>query len=337
MAHDDPLPPRDNSRHDASPALDTGAASLAPPPPAGPGATASARTRVEPEPPRSGPSGVGTVLLSCLLALACGMAGAFGFLRYGDQILPGILPARTIATSFTVQPASNESPSTTPAPASPDAQGVESRVDDLVKRVDQINERLNSIQDPSPELAAIQARIYELATKADDEADSTSKGVKQLDDRIADLDKLLKALRNELLVLQAAPNVQAPQARPSGSETVRHTATRPRVADVNLEDEAFGQAVALYKQGKYRDALERFRQLEQTDPNDARVWYFAALSNGFATGKWDGRTADLVEKGIESERAGTPDSSVIDAAFRDLTPATGKDWLAAYRKGARHR
>ena len=228
-------------------------------------------------------------------------------------------------------------PSTASAPANPDVKEVESQVDDLAKRVDQINERLNSIHNPSPELAAIQARIYELATKADDEADSTSKGVKQLDDRVAGLDKSLKALRNEVLMLQTTSNNRASHASSLGSETVWRSSTRPRPEDVNIEDGAFRQAVALCKQGKYRDALELFRRLEQTNPHDARVWYFAALSNGFATGKWDGKTAELVQKGIEREKAGSPGSAEIDAAFRDLTPATGKDWLAAYRKGARHR
>lgn len=50
----------------------------------------------------------------------------------------------------------------------------------------------------------------------------------------------------------------------------------------------------------------------------------------------DGKTAELVQTGIEREKAGTPSSSEIDAGFRDLTPATGKDWLAAYRQSARH-
>ena len=50
----------------------------------------------------------------------------------------------------------------------------------------------------------------------------------------------------------------------------------------------------------------------------------------------DGKTAELVQTGIEREKAGTPSSSEIDAAVRDLTAATGKDWLAAYRQSARH-
>jgi hypothetical protein len=41
-----------------------------------------------------------------------------------------------------------------------------------------------------------------------------------------------------------------------------------------------------------------------------------------------------VKKGIERERAGTPPADQIDAAFSILTPDTGKDWLATYRKRA---
>ena len=40
---------------------------------------------------------------------------------------------------------------------------------------------------------------------------------------------------------------------------------------------------------------------------------------------------ELVEKGVERERAGRLDSAKIDAAFKDFTSAAGKDWLTAFR------
>jgi hypothetical protein len=84
--------------------------------------------------------------------------------------------------------------------------------------------------------------------------------------------------------------------------------------------------------GQYKDSREFFRRLESETPDDARVWYYSALANGFATGQWDSPgTRQLVEKGIAREGAGTPDRSTIDAEFKDLTSATGKDWLSAYR------
>jgi len=73
--------------------------------------------------------------------------------------------------------------------------------------------------------------------------------------------------------------------------------------------------------------------MELTDPDDARVWYYAALAHGFATKQWNEDGAGrLVEKGIERERAGTPPKPVIDETFKGLTSATGKDWLAGYRQ-----
>ena len=94
-------------------------------------------------------------------------------------------------------------------------------------------------------------------------------------------------------------------------------------------------AVKLFKANKFKEAEDQFLKMTEANPNDARVWYFAALSNGLATGKWDGKTAELVQKGIEREKAGSPKPAEIDTAFRDLTTATGKDWLAGYRKYAR--
>ena len=64
------------------------------------------------------------------------------------------------------------------------------------------------------------------------------------------------------------------------------------------------------------------------------VWYYAALSRGLATRDWKGETERLVTQGIEREKAGKPDKAKIDAAFEDLTPETGKDWLAFYRRRA---
>ena len=74
--------------------------------------------------------------------------------------------------------------------------------------------------------------------------------------------------------------------------------------------------------------------MTQDLPDDARVWYFTALANGLATKQWTGETEELVARGVEREKAGTPPAADIDAAFSDLTRANGKDWLAYYRRRA---
>jgi len=106
--------------------------------------------------------------------------------------------------------------------------------------------------------------------------------------------------------------------------------------DTHVDDAKLSQGIELFKQGKYNDAYAYFEKLKQTHPDDARVWYYAALSSGISTRKWveDSEARRLVLKGVEREKAGTPPAPEIDAAFRDLTKMTGKEWLEYYRKDA---
>ena len=92
--------------------------------------------------------------------------------------------------------------------------------------------------------------------------------------------------------------------------------------------------VDLFKAGQYATARDVFAQLRESETADARVWYYSALANGFATGKWDGETERLAFQGVEHERAGVPKAADIDAEFADLPPTRGKNWLDFYRKRA---
>ena len=94
------------------------------------------------------------------------------------------------------------------------------------------------------------------------------------------------------------------------------------------------QAVELFKAGKYKEASDVFKTVENNDPKDARVWYYAAMSRGLSTADWKGNTETLVKKGIEREKAGTPKVEEIDSEFAKL-PATVKPWLDYYRKTAK--
>jgi len=75
--------------------------------------------------------------------------------------------------------------------------------------------------------------------------------------------------------------------------------------------------------------------LLQTQPEDARVWYYAALSYGLATRDWGRATEMMVEEGVSREKAGRPPKPEIDAALTGLTKETGKEWLDFYRQRAR--
>ena len=94
---------------------------------------------------------------------------------------------------------------------------------------------------------------------------------------------------------------------------------------------------ALYPYKPDLCAASQFSDNEDAYAGNTGTSAACALASGVVArlrGKWDGKTAELVQKGIEREKAGTPGAAEIDATFRDLTTATGKDWLTTYRKSA---
>jgi hypothetical protein len=93
--------------------------------------------------------------------------------------------------------------------------------------------------------------------------------------------------------------------------------------------------VKLFQAGRYQEAYKTFKDLLEARPEDARVWYLAALAHGLATGEWRGETERLVEQGVAREKAGTPQKPLIDSALDGLTRETGKEWLEFYRRRAR--
>src|SRR5205807_1199574 len=60
------------------------------------------------------------------------------------------------------------------------------------------------------------------------------------------------------------------------------------------DEGAIDRGIALFKAGQFREASDAFRRLTGTDPDDARVWYYAALSHGIATNQWVGEAVRLV-------------------------------------------
>jgi hypothetical protein len=93
-------------------------------------------------------------------------------------------------------------------------------------------------------------------------------------------------------------------------------------------------AIEQFDKKQYQQAYDSFMNVARSKPEDARVWYYAALARGFSTGEWKGETEQLVERGVEREKADTPPKAEIDEAFRGLTHETGKEWLGFYRRRA---
>jgi hypothetical protein len=212
-----------------------------------------------------------------------------------------------------------------------------------------------------PDLGPLRQRV-ESVTKTVEEITPLAKHVATLGGRLDSLDTSVKGLQNRVNSLQMAeeqpqklreheaaaatgespvPNASAPAPAPvapasRASDAEKRDPARPVVEDVEspAENAALAQGADLFKQGKFQEAFEAFSKLQATNPNDARVWYYSALSRGFATKDWQDETRKLVLKGVELEKAGTPPSAEIDKMFGDLTASTGSGWLKFYRDTA---
>jgi len=196
---------------------------------------------------------------------------------------------------------------------------------DLTAQVKSLNDRLNDVIQTVSQLPAQFDSINQKLTTVSKIEDSNPApkviGItKQVE--VDELNRGLDALRAEVAAIQRSSQGSTGSAKPDNP-----------IGDAP----ALEQAISLYKAKKYPEARGAFMKLQETAPNDARVWYFSALSNGFASNEWRGDTERMVNTGLDNEKAGQPQSAVIDSAVASLTTATGKDWLAGYRKriGAR--
>jgi tetratricopeptide (TPR) repeat protein len=122
--------------------------------------------------------------------------------------------------------------------------------------------------------------------------------------------------------------------RPPARDERAEAAKRPSGSEKDDKESAYESGVSLFREKKYREAYDLLRESLQSQPDDARVWYYAALSYGLATGDWGKMTETMVQEGVNREKAGKPAKSEIDAAVAGLTKETGKEWLDFYRRRA---
>ena len=285
-------------------------------------------------PSRSGSSSgkvLGTLFTSSVLAFLFGGAGAWGYLTY-------IQPMLKSQQAESQRPSVTESASNVQSPVLSRLADLSGKLDQLQSRVDHLpraltttdleplTHRLTALEDLTGKVQALDSRVNPLPLKLEEDN-------RKITTMMADIDgvrKQVSSLQTELATKLKAdkPSVkrdtmpaETADERPREIEPPRNVLLQP--------------GIELFRQKKYDQASEAFDSLTRTKPDDARVWYFAALSRGLATRDWKGQTEKLVTEGVEREKAGTPEKSQIDSAFADLTAETGKDWLAFYRRRAR--
>ncbi len=278
-------------------------------------------------------SSSGPAIVMSLILTALGIGAFFAGKSMEESAPPATPPPATAEAK--PEPAADAAKPAEPSPTPPAETAVAAAdapmKDDLAalsKRIDDLKAAVEA--DPKNDaesLKPLQAKVDELAKLPEMVAPMT-KRLDDLDGRLNEMGTSFDAMKTEVAALKTSP---APSPAPAAAAA----AEEPRTEDVNTADAAMGQAVDLFKQGKYKEANDAFVKLSQDDANDARVWYYAALSNGLATRAWKGDTETYVKKGVEREKAGSPTADKIDPVFAELTKTTGKDWLAGWRKLAK--
>ena len=197
---------------------------------------------------------------------------------------------------------------------------------ELVRLEDRLNARTNAppALPAPPDLAPLRTRIDDLV-KESQKLSPLAATFDSLRQRVDALDKGQNALRTEVA---AVPK----QLDASLNALKDAMASRSAPVQVSPADITRELGAALFRDGKYPAARDVFLTLVQVYPNDARLWYFAALANGLTSEKWAGDTEDMVRKGLACEQRGSPKGSDINAQFSTLTKEQGKDWLGEWRK-----
>jgi TolA-binding protein len=235
-----------------------------------------------------------------------------------------------------------------------------SQLEQLSKRLEEITGRLEEIERNSGEVEGLARRLEQRSGRLDEMSDLLD----QVESRLTTLgDQADAAARGAGIPgiggtsrssgegpgpgPAVIPRPAGPGGDPSG-EAVADTGSdtdpdpsamlrrvlRPTAGDDDASETALERGVRQFLADDFAPARETFLELLEQRPEDPRIWYFAALATGKATGDWKGEAERLVLRGVDRERAGTFPRVAIDSAFGDLAERQGSEWLRYYRRRA---
>lgn len=329
-------------------------------PAAGPGHVPAVKIDMGPGPPPARrapqPARAGTgamILIPSLLSLILGGAGAWAYERYAPRpdVKTPADPVRSPATDSRTHEAIGlltdrvsgleeeykhldaRLKSLPKPPAAANLQSLErkaARVDELSARVEAIGRTLDplphQIEQLGQKLAGLDARLEER------ERGETSSEVRETTPpprvRQTVATRPNSPERDQL----AAPEHDDPinHSQPASNADPKGEAGEATAGPANLDE-----GIRRFRGQHYAEAYDVFRQLMMSRSDDARVWYFAALSYGLAARDWGPMTEMMAREGVRREKAGKPARAVIDQSLAGLTRQTGKEWLEFFRERAK--
>jgi TolA-binding protein len=299
-----------------------------------------------------------------LLALLFGGAGAWGYERF----MPRPTPPKPPETPTTAA----EDPEARKGLSALEGRvkDLSDRCNDMAAAYNRIQNRAaeTSRSAPPPDLGPIEQKVAQV-DRLSQQVEALGKTVAPLSEqleqyrrRLADLSEELDTLRmqgtvargrmpagrDRQLGLAGGADRPAPAAgvadrpapaagrdAPARADAVDRPAAAPAETEKGeLAGPTLQTAEEQFRAKRYGEAYASFRKLLQGEPDDARLWYYAALAYGLNNRDWGRTTQAMAEEGVAREKAGKPPRPEIDAAFSGLTNETGKDWLGFYRQRA---
>ena len=281
---------------------------------------------VRKQPARSGSASGAAIVSSALLSLIFGAAGAWAYERYLAQLIAEKFPAAS-----TTQGRDSETPKNL-ALLDDRIKSLSDQCSNLSDQYKQLQARLDAVPKPTPapDLAPIAEKVAQVGQLSQQieaigkKLDPLSAQLVESEKKVTELDAKLDELRKEV----SAAHSRAPADRSRDGSPVSSEKGESSI------DTALEPGVSQFRGASYREAYDVFQKLAQSHPDDARVWYYAALSYGLSSNDWGQTTQSMVAQGVTRETSGQPQKSVIDSAFAGLTKETGKDWLDFYRRRA---
>lgn len=312
-----------------------------------------------------------TLLMTGVLALVCGVAGAWGYSYFagdsskadeqsqqggkkdGEKSGGGKSSGKKSGGGKDKSGGSSEQGDEAASPrqipeftSADDAETLKKQIKHLDDRIDRLSQRIDRVTTPEeetpPVLGTLQIQMSDLAKEVSEVANLPSQ-VHQLEQRLASVIEQMKTMR----VRRASSTASFDAGEPSDANGASLTkspvddesspdgeATPPAPIDddTGVADATLDLAIGLFQEGQYPQARQVLVRLQRARPQDARVWYYSALTNGLTTGVWDGETKMLLDKAIKRERAGTPSRAQVDAALAGVKADQGKSWLARQRQ-----
>jgi hypothetical protein len=309
------------------------------------------KSKDQKQPSHSGQSGWLNLVLAAVIALVCGVGGAWAFNHFEskdskDQSQAGKEKKEDSSNSQTKNDGSHENSSSDPDKTKPevtkkDLDDLKGQMQGLAGQMATLQERFESFaslrDDKTRDIGALQVKMKEVSHSVGEIADIPNR-LKPMEERLNRIQLTVDELSFQLAGRETIrPIAEFPKVGDEKQKVVTTSGTSPIPASPivpaspSTPDATMKAAVSFFKNAQYIQADQIFNDLQTSKSGDARVWYYSALSHGLATGKWDGETKRFVTNGADRESVGSPSSAEIDAVFADLTLVQGKDWLAAYR------